>query len=158
MESGEPRGPQQAAAAAQAAAKAAAQTQTAPSAAQIAPAAAQATAKAAQPWVVLINAPVTSLAHDALLSFLESNAKPVQKIIFMGAAAAVSQVGDSYGERYVKFAAANPEVELLVCGMAAKNYGVTEDLRNPKFVLTGFMEILTLIHKAKSHNYKVVNW
>lgn len=110
-----------------------------------------------QPWVVLSNAPVTSLAHDALLSFLESNAHKVQKVIFMGAAAAVAQKGDEYGERYVKYALEHG-VELLVCGMAAKNYGVTNDLRNPKFVLTGFMEILSLIHKAQAQNYKVINW
>lgn len=110
-----------------------------------------------KPWVILVNAPENSLAHEALSDLLQATLHPVLKIIVMGAAAQVARVGHPLGEKYVALKQ-RFSCELLLCGLAAKNYGVVGDKANPNFTLTGFMEILSLLHGANEQGYRVINW
>lgn len=110
-----------------------------------------------KPWVIVVNAPADSLAHAALYDLLQATLHPVLKIIVMGAAAPVAKLDHEVGDRYVALHNLLG-CELLLCGMAAKNYGVVGDKVNPHFTLTGFMEILSLMHGAKQQDYQVINW
>lgn len=97
------------------------------------------------PWVVVVNAPEHSLAHLSLIDLLNTTLHPVKKLILMGSAAAVARINHAMGAAYVALSKLLG-CELLVCGMAAKNFGITKEQLNPEFKLTGFMEILSLIH------------
>lgn len=113
--------------------------------------------QAKDPWLVIINAPEDSLAHNALCHLLESTHHPVTHLVVMGAAAKVAKQSHVLGERYAALAQ-SLGCELLVCGMAAKNYGCVGDKLSASFTLTGFMEILSLMRKAQAQRHKVVNW
>lgn len=97
------------------------------------------------PWVVVVNAPEHSLAHLSLIDLLNTTLHPVKKLILMGSAAAVARINHATGAAYVALSKILG-CELLVCGMAAKNFGITKEQLNPEFKLTGFMEILSLMH------------
>lgn len=114
------------------------------------------TAKA-KPWVIVVNAPEDSRAHAALYELLRSTLHPVLKIIVMGAAAPVARGGHPVGAKYVALQQLLG-CELLLCGLAAKNYGVVGDKVNPCFTLTGFMEILSLMHGTDKQDFQVINW
>lgn len=100
-----------------------------------------------QPWVVLVNAPADSIAHQALISLLPVSGHPISSVILMGAGAQAAAAGGKLGDLYA-ILAKKLGCELLVCGLAAKNYGLIEDKLHTAFTLTGFMEILSLIHNA----------
>lgn len=100
-----------------------------------------------QPWIVLVNAPADSVAHQALISFLPVAGHPIRSVILMGAGAQAAAANGQLGDLYAAMAE-NLGCELLVCGLAAKNYGLIGDKLHSAFTLTGFMEILSMIHKA----------
>lgn len=100
-----------------------------------------------QPWIVLVNAPADSVAHQALISLLPTSGHPIRSVILMGAGAQAAAANGQLGDKYAALAE-NLGCELLVCGLAAKNYGLVEDKLHSAFTLTGFMEILSLIHNA----------
>lgn len=99
------------------------------------------------PWIVLVNAPADSVAHQALISLLPVSGHPISSVILMGAGAQAAAANGQLGDKYAALAE-NLGCELLVCGLAAKNYGLVEDKLHSAFTLTGFMEILSLIHNA----------
>lgn len=110
---------------------------------------------------LIVNAPATlPWAHHHLLTLLEQGCWPdLSVIIFMAAAAplaaaqppALVEQGSSTGpgidklqQRYLE-AARKLKARVLVCGQAARHYGLGEDrVRHPEIALTGYMELLNL--------------
>lgn len=121
---------------------------------------------------LIVNAPATlPWAHHHLLTLLEQGCWPdLSVIIFMAAAAPLaaaqppalveqgsstgpgsSRSGSSTGpgldklqQRYLE-AARKLKARVLVCGQAARHYGLGEDkVRHPEIALTGYMELLNL--------------
>lgn len=109
------------------------------------------------PWVVVINAPANSKAHSALLELLAKTQHPIKSLILMGVAAEVAHQDHPIGLKYAA-CAQEQGCNLLVCGMAAKSFGLQQENLVTGSQLTGFMEILNLMHKADGRAYKVINW
>lgn len=117
---------------------------------------------------IIINAPLSHLSvHQELIAFLdamgtieERSKVKLNKVIFMGPAAAVAaqDYGDKSNELYAQYieAAKKAQATLLVCGQAVKAYGVGTDKElAPSFSLTGYMEIIATL---KSKKEQVLQW
>lgn len=113
--------------------------------------------KANTPWLVLVNAPISSLAHDALFNLLVQTDHALRGLILLGPAAAAARKDSPLAERYSRLAKQH-QLDLRVCGMAARNYGAEQEGLSENFKLTGFMEILLEVKKAKKAGAKVVVW
>lgn len=137
-----------------------------------------------QPLSFIINAPCTCIeAHTALQRLIEEALPQDQPrtLIFMGAAAPMASPQPSSQTTQPANAAASASLAaapaaaaqldalaagyqqlaarrgttLLVCGRAAREYGLDESTVAPGISLTGYMELLALMN---SKEHKVIVW